>query len=228
MSIEGKLIGSCLSDLELTILDFDAHFSDILQREVRELNGLNVLELTHPLDRTVNQSKLSRLRQEGEPFTITKRYLLPGGSVQWVRNHVSRPLGRFAHLGVVATIEAIDPPNQAPERPLIDIAHSLVRRRRIRPAFFADRLFNEAAVDVLLDLYISEHASGLVRTYRACMASWLPPTTALRQLDQLESRGLIARERNPNDKRSTLVALTDLGRATICDFLGAVHRADTA
>lgn len=227
MSVSGRL-GSCLCDLDMTILDSDAQFSYIIEREPQELAGLNILELTHPLDRADNHLKLSRLKQEGEPFTITKRYLHPDGSTQWVRNHVSRPLGCFAHLGVVATIEAINPPKQAPEKSLVDIAHALARHRRVRPAFFADLLFSEAAVDVPLDLYISEHASGLVRTFRACMASWLPPTTALRQLDQLKRRGLISREPDPEDKRSTLITLTDFGRKTICDFLKAVHRADTA
>ncbi len=41
-----------------------------------------------------------------------------------------------------------------------------------------------------------------------------------KRLDKLEARGLVAREPDPNDRRGTLIALTDAGRELIDSVTG--------
>ena len=56
-------------------------------------------------------------------------------------------------------------------------------------------------------------------------ATMLTSSGTTKRLDKLEQRGLIAREPDPNDRRGTLIALTDKGRAAI-DATTADHLAN--
>ena len=48
-----------------------------------------------------------------------------------------------------------------------------------------------------------------------------------KRLDKLEAAGLVAREPDPNDRRGTLIALTDQGRALVDQVTGP-HLANEA
>jgi len=56
-------------------------------------------------------------------------------------------------------------------------------------------------------------------------ATMLTSSGTTKRLDKLEARGFIAREPDPNDRRGTLIALTDKGRAAI-DATTADHLAN--
>ena len=53
-----------------------------------------------------------------------------------------------------------------------------------------------------------------------------PPTTLSDQLNRLSRRGLVRRERNPADGRSTLISLTDSGNTLRASGSPAVERAE--
>jgi DNA-binding MarR family transcriptional regulator len=70
----------------------------------------------------------------------------------------------------------------------------------------------EPAWDMLLDLYINGALNRRVSVTSACIASRVPPTTALRWLCVLERLDLVEREPDPTDSRRSWVVLTALAR----------------
>lgn len=82
-----------------------------------------------------------------------------------------------------------------------------VRRKK----FLNNEILGEPAWDILLDLFISRVRNVRISVTSACIASQVPPTTALRWLTVLEGHGLIIREDDLLDGRRTWVQLTELG-----------------
>ncbi|MFO6446916.1 hypothetical protein ACLBKU_07175 [Erythrobacter sp. NE805] len=107
---------------------------------------------------------------------------------------------------------------------LIESAEQELKRRRLRMRFLPAELFGEGAWAMLLDLFICEHRGKLVSTTSLCLASDVPPTTALRWLDVLECKGLIRRTGTVKDRRVKHVSLTQEGhvalRAILTSFGG--------
>lgn len=105
-----------------------------------------------------------------------------------------------------------EPPRQEDNGPArLTVALAWVAARKARNSVLDGALFADPAWDILLDLYIC-HAQGSRGTISdACLASGVPATTALRWIRILESRDLVLRERDPNDRRRTFLALSDEG-----------------
>lgn len=96
------------------------------------------------------------------------------------------------------------------------VAREIYQSRRKRERFLAADLFGEPTWDILLDLFIAAGEGRRVPTTSACIGANVPPTTALRWLRILETRGLVEREDDGRDGRRTFVCLTECGvRATI-------------
>lgn len=220
------IVAQCITDWQFKFLEADARFLDIVQRELPELRQLDVLALTHEEDRAPNNQHLDRLRERGEAFVITKRYLLPDQTTRWVRNHVSVQRDGARGPMLLATIEAIEPPPLRP-RPLVEVANRVLRRRAVRCGQFSDDIFSDPAADILVDLYASEQVDRVVDVSSASIASHATQTTAIRHLAQLEKRGMIARFADPKDKRRALLKLTDNGRETTQALLRAIERAES-
>ncbi len=92
-----------------------------------------------------------------------------------------------------------------------------VRRRRDR--HLPGDLFGEPTWDILLDLYVATREGRPVPTTSACIGANVPPTTALRWLRILETRGLVEREEDGRDGRRTFVRLSQRGLAAMDDWL---------
>lgn len=88
-----------------------------------------------------------------------------------------------------------------------------VRRRRTR--YLPGDLFGEPTWDILLDLYVATRENRPVPTTSACIGAHVPPTTALRWLRILETRGLVEREEDGRDGRRTFVRLSAQGLAAM-------------
>jgi len=89
-------------------------------------------------------------------------------------------------------------------------------RRNRDKAIGIDDLFNDPAWDILLDLLVNETSHKPVSVTSACIASCVPPTTALRWLSTLEEYGLVERAEDATDARRTFVRLTKTGRKKVC------------
>lgn len=88
-------------------------------------------------------------------------------------------------------------------------AEHFYRDRRIRDRIFGNPdLFGEPAWDMLLDLFIAAELGKQISVSSLCIASAVPPTTALRWITILESQSLIARRDDPADSRRVFISLT--------------------
>lgn len=99
------------------------------------------------------------------------------------------------------------------------IAREMYNMRRRRGRHLPDDLFGEPTWDILLDLYLAIGEGRRVPTTSACIGAHVPPTTALRWLRILESRGMVEREDDGRDGRRTFVRLTPSGLKSMDDFL---------
>lgn len=111
----------------------------------------------------------------------------------------------------------------AAERPGLDTTAKQVTGRIIRLAAFFQQAFGESSRTVGLE---NADFGILAPLRRAGVDSPLTPTELARRqmmtsggmtaaLDRLERRGLVERVPNPNDRRGSLVRLTDEGRDAI-------------
>nr|WP_255630860.1 winged helix DNA-binding protein [Novosphingobium sp. FKTRR1] len=101
----------------------------------------------------------------------------------------------------------------------VALARELYVARRRRGRHLSSDLFGEPTWDILLDLYAATREGRRVPTTSACIGADVPPTTALRWLRILESRGLVAREDDGRDGRRTFVYLTERGLEAMDGFL---------
>ena len=83
-------IGIGLVDLDGRIQRANRAMAELLGRTQEELVGIQILDLTHPDDRTVSEEHRERLaRNEIDSYRLEKRYLRPDGSVVWASLSVS-------------------------------------------------------------------------------------------------------------------------------------------
>lgn len=106
----------------------------------------------------------------------------------------------------------------------------LIRARRQRGRYLSGALFSEPAWDMLLDLLKAEIVGRSVSVTSVCLASGVPPTTALRHVGILVERRLVVREADPRDARRTYVRLSpEVSKALRAYFADVVdarpHRA---
>lgn len=71
-------------------------------------------------------------------------------------------------------------------------------------------------VDLLLRLELSSERR--LRAVELCRALQLSPSHVSRTLDRAEAAGLVARRPDPGDRRASLVAITETGRAVVEHF----------
>lgn len=99
----------------------------------------------------------------------------------------------------------------------------MLRLRNTRASIFgATDLFQDPAWDILLDLYAAHLEGRSVSVSSACIASMVPPTTALRWITVLEKRGLVLRANDDLDARRRHLFLTDKARRFLETFIEAV------
>lgn len=91
---------------------------------------------------------------------------------------------------------------------------------RTRRRNFVDlEIYGEAAWAVLLDLFVNHVHRKNISIMSACIASEVPPTTALRYISMLESEGMITSEYSQTDQRVRWLKLTYLGFESVERYL---------
>jgi DNA-binding MarR family transcriptional regulator len=94
-----------------------------------------------------------------------------------------------------------------------------LRQRRRRNQLFAADLFADPAWDILLDLFASELDARPVSISDACLASGVPPTTALRWIQNMARAGHLHRTPSETDGRRVYLILSARSRSTIADWV---------
>ena len=92
---------------------------------------------------------------------------------------------------------------------LVQAAQNEYRMRRSRSRLFDEAMFGEPAWDMLLSLFINGRSGEKLTVSRLLRFSGSSSTSALRWLNYLEDKGLILRESNPIDARSTIICLSE-------------------
>ena len=100
---------------------------------------------------------------------------------------------------------------RATRLPLPDprLVRRIIRQRRLRARYFAGDFFGDPAWDILLDLTAARAEHARVSVTSLCIASGVPPTTALRWIGMMTEAGLLQRVEDDTDRRRAFVALTD-------------------
>ena len=106
--------------------------------------------------------------------------------------------------GTERLIRAVRPPLPDPR-----LVRRIIRQRGLRARFFDGDLFADPAWDMLLDLTAARAEHARVSVTSLCIASGVPPTTALRWIGQLTDAGLFERLQDDTDRRRAFIALTD-------------------
>jgi hypothetical protein len=89
------------------------------------------------------------------------------------------------------------------------LVRRMIRQRQLRVRFFDGALFADPAWDILLDLTAARAERSQVSVTSLCIASGVPPTTALRWIGQMTEAGLLERIDDESDRRRAFIGLTE-------------------
>ena len=101
-------------------------------------------------------------------------------------------------------VRATRPPMPDPR-----MVRRIIRQRQLRARFFDAELFADPAWDMLLDLTAARAEHTRVSVTSLCIASGVPPTTALRWIGQMTECGLFDRIEDDTDRRRAFIGLSD-------------------
>jgi DNA-binding MarR family transcriptional regulator len=113
---------------------------------------------------------------------------------------------------------------RTPAPPLPDprLVRRIIRQRQLRARFFDGALFADPAWDMLLDLAAARGEHKRVSVTSLCIASGVPPTTALRWIGQLTSAGLLDRVEDQADRRRAFLALSDRAAEAMARYFAEI------
>ena len=100
---------------------------------------------------------------------------------------------------------------RATRPPLPDprLVRKIIGQRQLRAKHFDGDLFADPAWDMLLDLTAARAEHVRVSVTSLCIASGVPPTTALRWISQMTEAGLLERIEDETDRRRAFIQLTE-------------------
>lgn len=93
--------------------------------------------------------------------------------------------------------------------PPAQLVRQIIRQRHLRARFFDGDLFADPAWEMLLDLTAARVEGKRVSVTSLCIASGVPPTTALRWIGQMTEAGLFLRICDDSDRRRAFIELSD-------------------
>ena len=117
-----------------------------------------------------------------------------------------------------ALVRTLRPPLPDPR-----LIRRIILQRQMRAQFLGSGLFADPAWDMLLDLTAAREEHRRVSVTSLCIASRVPPTTALRWITLLEEAGLVQRSGDNADRRRTFIALTDKAASKIARYFDALQ-----
>jgi len=113
-----------------------------------------------------------------------------------------------------------------PPLPDPQLVRRIIRQRQQRARFFEGDIFADPAWDMLLDLTAARVEHARVSVTSLCIASGVPPTTALRWIGQLTDAGLLQRHEDETDRRRAFITLTEKASDAMSRFFARLG--DTA
>lgn len=118
------------------------------------------------------------------------------------------------------------PASAASGRQLPDprLVRTIIRQRQLRARHFPEASFADPMWDMLLDLTAATSEGTDVSVTSLCIASGVPPTTALRLIRQMSDAGLLARREDLNDRRRAFIVLTEKAAASMARYFAALGK----
>lgn len=104
------------------------------------------------------------------------------------------------------------------------LVRRIIRQRQLRARFFDGELFADPAWDMLLDLTAARAEHTRVSVTSLCIASGVPPTTALRWIGQLTEAGLFERIEDDTDRRRAFIALSEKAADAMARYFAELGR----
>ncbi len=104
------------------------------------------------------------------------------------------------------------------------LVRRILRQRQLRSKFFDGELFADPAWDMLLDLTAARAEHTRVAVTSLCIASGVPPTTALRWIGQMTAAGLLERVEDEADRRRVFITLSDSAADAMAKYFAEVGR----
>lgn len=99
------------------------------------------------------------------------------------------------------------------------VAELEIAIKKMRSSYFPETVLDDGGWNIMMDLFVQQQRGREVSISSACMASRVPPTTALRWIDILEAERIIVRENDPGDRRRRFVRLTDKAYTAMSEYL---------
>lgn len=109
-----------------------------------------------------------------------------------------------------------------PSLPDPRLVRTMIAQRQRRAAHFGTDMFADPAWDMLLDLTAARAEHKRVSVTSLCIASGVPPTTALRWIGQMIDGGLFERVADDSDKRRAFVRLTDRAAEQMAQYFAGL------
>ena len=178
-------------------------------RELSEVDRLTLLRLTEQVAQIAE--RLDRLAPAN------------GRNDTWAGPRLENPAISFAGAPAEdASGRLVRSPRPAlPDPRLI---RQIIRQRQLRAQFFDGELFADPAWDMLLDLAAARAEHKRVSVTSLCIASGVPPTTALRWIALLTEAGLLQRVEDESDRRRAFIALTDRAAEAMARYFAELGR----
>ncbi|MBB3861759.1 DNA-binding NarL/FixJ family response regulator [Novosphingobium hassiacum] len=112
--------------------------------------------------------------------------------------------------------------NTRPALPDPLLVRKIIRQRQLRARFFDGDLFADPAWDMLLDLAASRAEHKRVSVTSLCIASGVPPTTALRWITQMTEAGLFCRAEDESDRRRAFITLSEKAIDAVAHYFAEI------
>jgi hypothetical protein len=178
-------------------------------RELSEIDRVTLLRLTEQVARIAE--RIDRLAPSA------------GQDGAWTGSRLASPAISFT--GAPGD-DASDRLVRAPRAALPDprLVRQIIRQRQLRAQFFDGDLFADPAGDMLLDLAAARAEHKRVSVTSLCIASGVPPTTALRGIALLTVAGLLVRVEDESDRRRAFIALSDRASEAMARFFAELGR----
>ena len=107
-----------------------------------------------------------------------------------------------------------------PPLPEPRLVRQIIRQRQLRGRFFDA----DPAWDILLDLTAARAEHSRVSVTSLCIASGVPPTTALRWISQMTEAELLQRVEDETDRRRAFIVLTDKAADAMAHYFHQVGK----
>ena len=208
------LVNARRADRIIALGQMLARVPNLRMRELAEEDRLALLRLTEQVNKIAE--KLDRLGETRDPPASAS------------------PAFRFDDLVVADPVQAGDRlvrgmrPGARPALPDSRLVRKIIQQRQLRARFFDGELFADPAWDMLLDLAAARVEHARVSVTSLCIASGVPPTTALRWIAQLTEAGLFERVEDETDRRRAFIQLTDKACDAMARYFDELGKCATA